>query len=163
MTNHEVDARHQVCNILYRYAEAVDDGDFVSLRQLFKHCEIHAGGTLYHGAAGIEKMFSTFTMFYNDMGDRVKVPEEHGKPGTSHIISNPIIVFAPDGNIAEARSRYSVFQARPGFPLQLIIQGRYLDRFQCVAGVWRLMRRSYRMDSVGDLSHHLASKLPADI
>ena len=56
---------------------------------------------------------------------------------------------------AACRSYYSVLQARPGLPLQVIIAGRYHDAFAHVDGEWRFTDRLIFSDLVGDLSHHL--------
>ena len=159
--NDAANARHHICNLLYRYAEAVDDGDFATLREIFADAVIDAAGTAYHGADGVEKMFTAFTVFYNDEGKPAAVPDEPGRPGTSHIITNPIIDVAEDGLSARSRSRYSVFQKHADLPLQIIVQGRYEDQFECVDGRWRLSHRRYGMDATGDLSQHLVQLPPS--
>ena len=49
----------------------------------------------------------------------------------------------------------TVLQAAPGFSLQTIAAGRYLDRFERRHGQWRFTERRVHIDLVGDLSHHL--------
>ena len=52
-----------------------------------------------------------------------------------------------------------MFQQVDDGPLQPVISGRYLDRFEMVGGSWRFSERTYRADLVGDLSNHLTSRL----
>jgi 3-phenylpropionate/cinnamic acid dioxygenase small subunit len=78
-----------------------------------------------------------------------------GSPSTKHVISNVTIEITDDGSAATARSYFTVLQARPDFPLQLIIAGRYQDRFERVDGRWRFADRQIIPDLVGDLSRHM--------
>jgi hypothetical protein len=54
-----------------------------------------------------------------------------------------------------ARSSYVVLQAVDGFPLQPIIAGRYVDRFERDGTGWHFSERRFLVDLTGDLSHHL--------
>ncbi len=154
-------ARHHICNLLYRYAEAVDDGDMGTLRQLFQHAVLYAGNreAAYPGDQ-VERMFADFTIYYDQAGKRVDFPAQKGRPCTQHIITNPIIDLAADGGSATARSRFTVVQALPDFPLQLIIAGRYFDEFELRGETWRFRSRMYRTDLSGDLSRHLLQPPP---
>ena len=51
-----------------------------------------------------------------------------------------------------------VFQAAPGLPLQPIITGSYLDRFEKVDGQWRFSERRELVGQTGDLSAHLLQR-----
>jgi hypothetical protein len=42
-----------------------------------------------------------------------------------------------------------------GFPLQVIVTGTYVDRFERAEGRWTLRERDEYMGMVGDLSRHL--------
>ena len=62
---------------------------------------------------------------------------------------------AEDGSI-EARSAYLVLQAAPGFPLQPIASGRYVDTFapdDSVPGGWRWAERRFTIDQLGAPTH----------
>lgn len=55
-----------------------------------------------------------------------------------------------------APSSFLVLQATDGLPLQPIITGRYVDRFEPDdAGGWRWAERRFTADLVGHLGHHL--------
>jgi SnoaL-like domain len=71
------------------------------------------------------------------------------------VISNVTIELADDRTTATARSYFTVLQARPDFPLQPVIAGRYYDRFERVDDVWRFADRQIIPDLIGDLSRHL--------
>jgi hypothetical protein len=94
-------------NLLNRYSDAVDRGDF---------------------AAQLRKW--------------TRVYPETGNPRTRHLCTNPIIDFV-------------VFQAAESFPLQPIITGSYVDRFEKVGGSWRFAERRELVGQAGDLSAHL--------
>ena len=78
-----------------------------------------------------------------------------GTPRTKHVVTNPIIDV--DADRATCRSYYMVLQQTDELPLQLVVSGRYHDRFERVEGVWRFSYRDFTLiDSVGDTSHHLS-------
>ena len=63
-------------------------------------------------------------------------------------------VDAPAG-AATARSYFTVLQARPELPLQVIIAGRYHDQFARADGAWHFTDRMIYVDLLGDLRFHL--------
>jgi 3-phenylpropionate/cinnamic acid dioxygenase small subunit len=91
-------AYRHICNLLYRYAELIDDGDFEGVARLFTKARIIA---------------------------------------------------------ATARSRFTVLQQTAELPLQVIIAGRYHDRFECIDGAWHFSEREMKTELYGDLSRHL--------
>ena len=82
-----------------------------------------------------------------------------GTPRTRHLVGTPILEVDEEAETATCRSTYTVFQQVDDGPLQPVISGRYLDRFEMVGGSWRFSERTYRADLVGDLSNHLTSRL----
>jgi 3-phenylpropionate/cinnamic acid dioxygenase small subunit len=141
-----------ITNLLFRYAELMDLGDFAGAAQLFAHARIKVGigEAGYVDAAGIQKIWEEGVIRYED-----------GTPRTKHVTTNVIVEFAGDGTTATARSYYTVFQQVAGTPLQPIVAGRYHDRFALVDGAWHWTERDYTlMDLVGDLSRHLRMELP---
>lgn len=137
------EAHDEIRNLLGRYCEAIDDGDFTAVGALFAHGRLadELGTPLASGASEVEAFYRRGTRLHD------------GSPRTKHITTNSIITV--DGDTAEARSSYVVLQATGGLPLQPVIAGRYADRFACDAGVWRFEERRFAVDLVGDLSHHL--------
>ena len=93
--------------------------------------------------------------------DQVREQFEHmvltydGVPCTKHVTTNVVVHVDDRTWTAASRSYYSVLQARPDLPLQVIIVGRYHDAFVEVDGEWRFTDRLIFSDLVGDLSHHL--------
>jgi hypothetical protein len=78
-----------------------------------------------------------------------------GRPSTKHVLSNVTITLGRDGRSASSRCYFTVMQARPDFPLQPILCGRYHDAFDRVDGEWRYADRLILPDLVGDLSRHM--------
>jgi hypothetical protein len=143
----------QVRNLLGRYCERLDAGDFAGVGALF------AGGRLASDdglvlATGAEEVAA----FY-ERGTRL-----HGDtPRTKHLVIDTILEPSDDGASMVARSSYVVLQAVDGaVTLQPIIAGRYVDSFARAddtdAG-WTWLERRFTVDLLGDLSHHLAFEL----
>lgn len=139
-----------ITNLLYRYAELVDAGDFDALSDMFADADyMMRGSTPLRGPQVGGAMKAT-----------VKVYD--GTPRTRHVMTNAIVEVADDGATAAARSSFTVFQATDGFPLQPILIGGYHDTF-INHGVntgggsagWRFSRREIHVDLVGDTSHHV--------
>ena len=133
-------------NLIYRYCDRIDRGDFAGIAQLFAHAEIHVPALPepVRGVAAIEAMYTQFTRVY----------PETGTPRTRHVTSN--VIIEPDGaDAARAQSYVLVHQATDVLPLQPIIGGRYYDRFAKAEGAWRFTERRMEMDLFGNLSAHL--------
>ena len=144
-------AETQIANLLYRYAECMDSGDFTGAAALFEHARLRVGGSGDGtvGAATMLAIWKSGVMLYPD-----------GTPRTKHVVTNPIIEVDESAGTASCRSYYTVMQQTDDFPLQTIVTGRYHDRFQRVDGRWRYSFRDYTMmDMVGDVSHHLSGPI----
>ena len=144
-------AETQIANLLYRYAECMDNGDFAGAAALFEHARLRVAegpdGTI--GAATILAIWKSTVTLYPD-----------GTPRTKHVVTNPIIEVDETAGTASCRSYYTVIQQTDDFPLQPIVTGRYHDRFERVDGRWRYSFRDYSlMDMIGDVSHHLTGPL----
>lgn len=135
-------------NLLYTYAMRFDDGDFDGAAALFDKGCVVAGGRTIAGREAILAMWTTWVKTYA------------GKPLTRHITTNPIIDLAADGTSATCQSQWTVIQAAPGFPLQIVASGRYRDRLGYDAGGWHFLEREYvQTDLVGDSSAHTLQAL----
>jgi hypothetical protein len=139
-----------VTNLLYRYAELIDAGDYEGIGAHLAHAVITTDGSTdeIQGADAIAGMYHASTRKY-----------ENGTPLTKHVITNPIVEIADDGFRATCRSYYTVFQKVDGTPLQPVIAGHYRDEFAKVDGAWRFTRRHMGIDLIGDLSRHLLYEL----
>ncbi len=141
-----------VTNLVYRYAELVDQGDFAGVGRLLAHAVITIEGMDFEqrGAEVIQGVLEEWTRRYPD----------DGTPHTRHVFTNPIVEVDADAGTASVRSSFTVFQQVDEQPLQPIIIGRYHDRFERVDGVWRFSGRHLFNDLTGDLSRHLRHHLP---
>lgn len=149
------DSARDLENLLYVYAERIDQGDLDGVAELFTHGRISAvpdapPSAVFEGRDAVRKMYAAATRLYPD-----------GTPRTKHVISNAIIEVDDAAGTASSRAYYTVFQATDELPLQPIITGRYHDTFHRVAGAWWFDTRVMFVDQVGDLSHHLLYELPA--
>ena len=157
------EARHACRRLMHRYAEALDNGDMDCLRALFEHAELRAegqDGAVWRGGDAAVEMLTAFTVFYDAEERPVDPLREPGTPRTMHVLTNVDVEVDDSGEAARARSCYTVSQRLGDFPLQVIIQGRYKDRFERVEGVWRFSERVYVVSLVGDLSRHQKRSLP---
>ena len=135
-----------VLNLVYRYPELIDSGDFEGIGRLFANAAIHTGdGTPCVGAAAIQEMYERNTRRYVDTGT----------PHTRHVISNPIVEIDETAGTAVCRSYVVVFQQVDDFPLQPVWTNRYEDRFLRVDGAWRFESKTMSEHMPGDVSRHL--------
>jgi ketosteroid isomerase-like protein len=132
-------------NLLGRYCERIDRADYDGVAALFADHAVLAGedGTAF--ATGRDAIAGYF---------RDTVKRYDGAPRTKHVVADTVLDEGADGAIT-ARSSYVVLQATDELPLQPIICGRYVDRFQRDGDTWRWVERRYAADLVGHLSHHL--------
>lgn len=135
-------------NMLGRYSDAVDRGDFEAVGALFQHADVYFPG---EEKPSIEKGSGDFGAHLHRW---TKVYPETGNPRTRHLCTNIIIDFDDDTH-ARCQSYFVVFQAAEGLPLQAIITGSYLDRLEKVDGEWRFVERRELVGQTGDLSAHL--------
>ncbi|HTR71444.1 MAG TPA: nuclear transport factor 2 family protein [Mycobacteriales bacterium] len=149
------DAHEAIRNLLGRYCELMDEGDFDGLAALFDQGRLcdEFGSVFSTGSEQMAKMWRGQTMVYD------------GSPRTKHVTVNSIIHVDEEAGTATARSSYVVFQGLAGhaaslLPLQPIITGRYWDSFGRAAdGSWHFTERRYLIDHQGNLSHHLSRTL----
>jgi len=131
-------------NLIARYAELVDDGDFAGLGALLADATFTGSGEPVRGRDAVEKMFRDTLIVYAD-----------GTPRTQHVTTNVAVEVDEQAGTAVARSYVTVLQALPDFPLQPVGAGRYHDRFERRDGQWRFAERRVRITLVGDVSRHL--------
>ncbi|AXQ31320.1 nuclear transport factor 2 family protein [Solimonas sp. K1W22B-7] len=146
-----MDDHRAIERLLYRYAELIDAGDFAGVGQLFERGRIVAGGNAVAGAAAVQGMYESYTRRY-----------ACGTPRTQHLMGNVCIDVDAGGRSAQARLRFTVFQALEDFPLQAIIAGRYQDRFARDEGGWYFAERRMQPELMGDLSRHLLLPVPQE-
>lgn len=140
-------AEREVENLLYMYAERIDDGDYAGIAELFSRGRIVAedGTLLAAGAEEVKAMYDASTRIY----------PETGTPLSKHVVTNPIVEVDEDAGTAVCRSYYTVLQRTDALALQPIITGRYHDTFAKHPDGWFFAERKMIMDQLGDLSQHL--------
>lgn len=143
-----LDVRSAIERIVYGYAERVDAGDFEGLAALFAHATYKGGGPDDPGVVGTDAVLA--------IQERMVRRYPDGTPRTKHVTTNLVIDADEEAGTASARSYFTVLQQVDDFPLQVVIAGRYHDRFERADGEWRLTERVIFCDLIGDLSHHLA-------
>lgn len=135
----------EITELLYRYAELIDAGDFAGVGQLLARATF-AGtrGPVTSGAEAITGLFAMTTRRH---------PETGNTPRTRHLVLNPIVVV--EGATAGARSTFCVVQQTETVPLQPIVVGRYSDTFTRDEGGWYFTARQVDVEMLGDVSAHL--------
>ena len=102
-----------ITNMVYRYCELFDTGNFDAFARQFEHGVWHKAEP---GSSGVRRWIDEHVLTYD------------GLPMTRHVTTNVIVDV--DGDEATARSYITVMQGLPDFPLQPILAGRYSDRFR---------------------------------
>ena len=130
--------------LIYSYAERVDLGDFDGAGALFTHGGRQFGpeGTPLGGPALAEALRSSFRL-------------HDGRPRTKHVTTNSLIEVDAAAGTGTARSYFTVTQATPELPLQVIAAGRYHDGFERVEGAWRFRSRTIQLDHEGAIDQHV--------
>ena len=144
--------REQIAELIYRYAELVDAGDFVGVGQLLARASFGGPDTpSVTGAEHIAALFAAATRRFPEGGGRHSA--DPGTPKTRHLVLNPIIEV--DGDTATARSTFCVVQATDRIALAPIVVGRYYDSFARDRDGWHFTERIADVEMVGDVSDHL--------
>jgi len=138
--------RAAAAELLARYAEAIDAGDFEGVADLLSDAELldDSGNLVAGSRAEILGLYSAMTLRHAD-----------GTPLTSHVITNVIVESAGPDKL-QMRSRFTVFQATDSLPLQAVVVGRYVDTLTRKNGEWRFTTRVMAPQAWGDVSQHLS-------
>jgi hypothetical protein len=139
-------AERAVTRIVFEYAARLDLGDLVGVGELFRHGVFRSFDQEegFEGSAGVEAMFRGFVQFYD------------GSPRTKHVTTNLHIDVDDDAQGATCQSYFTVLQAVDGkLALQVVIAGRYRDRFERRDGQWWIIERVVYSEVFGDLHAHM--------
>ena len=139
---------YEIEQLLYKYPECADTGNFAGVGELFQYCEMVVPGQANYRAPSVE----AYTAYYAKW---VRKFPDSGTPKTRHVMSNISISMDGAPDRAKSRSYVSVFQGTDKLPLQPIVVGTYLDKFQKVDGKWRFVERFEDMELIGNCSEHL--------
>lgn len=141
----------EILNLIYRYPELIDGGDFAGVGELFRDATLvfeGADGTQISEAVGSAEVQASFEQ------NTRRYPDD-GTPHTRHVITNPIVEIDEAAGTATCRYYITVFQRTDAFPLQPVWANRYEDHLRRVGGVWRIERRRGFSHMPGDVSAHL--------
>ncbi len=132
-------------NLLGSYCERIDRADYAGVGALFGD----DGALMTEDGVELARGASAIAAFYGSL-----ITLHDGEQRTKHVVANTVL--EPDGDDSvTARSSYLVLQATHDLPLQPIVTGRYVDRFERAAAGWRWAERRFTTDLVGHLSQHL--------
>ncbi|AVT31128.1 nuclear transport factor 2 family protein [Plantactinospora sp. BC1] len=141
----ELPSHRAIENLIARYYELLDTGDFAGLSDLVADASVTLdGGPPLDGRDAVERLVHDTLVLYDD-----------GTPRTRHVASNLVVEVDEAAGSAQSSSYVTVFQALPDFPLQVVASGRCRDRFERRDAGWRFTERWIRTDLLGDVSHHL--------
>ena len=144
------ESRDAISKLILTYAERVDLGDFEGVGALFEH-------STYRSALGDEVVSYTGSDAVQSTMEQMVRRYDDGTPRTKHVTTNLIIEVDDGAGAAIAKSYFTVLQQVGDLPLQVIIAGRYHDRFERVGGEWQFADRLIYSDLIGDLSQHLTT------
>ena len=138
----DVDA---IVALVHEYARRIDAGDLAGVAELFADATFRAArGPVRRGT---DELLATLR--------RLVILHDDGTPRTKHVVTNLTVEVDAATGTAAARSYFTVLQATATLPLQVVIAGRYEDRFARDATGWRFADRLVHMDLVGDVSRHI--------
>jgi 3-phenylpropionate/cinnamic acid dioxygenase small subunit len=136
-----------IARLIFSYAERLDAGDLDGLAALFDQATFRSarpeGISVMTGAAEVRAGFAGSLRIHK------------GVPATQHITTNLIVDESPDGRTATARSVFTVLQSTPRLPLQVVVAGRYVDKFVRTDAGWRFVDRLVNIQHIGNISEHL--------
>lgn len=137
-----------ILNLLYRYADALDSGDFDRIGRLFRHADVYMPGSgvpdVRAGSGGLGAFIKAAILTYP--------PDD--TPRTRHVTTNAEVRFT-SADEASTRSYFTVFQEVAPGDLRAVITGIYDDRFRRDTNGWYFIERREAVTSVGNLSAHL--------
>lgn len=137
---------HALTKLVHAYCRAVDRGDIDALRDLYHHDAVDAHGAFSTGS--VEGFFEQLT-----------ASRPYLRAMQHHITT---VNFAVEGNSAEGEIYNIAVHTLAGKErdVDLVIGGRYLDKYEKRDGTWKLLERTIVTDwarvsdpSAMDMSH----------
>jgi 3-phenylpropionate/cinnamic acid dioxygenase small subunit len=136
--------RDDITALVHRYAELLDAGDLDGVVGLFSRATWRsaASGAVLRTPEEIRAVYESIVMY-------------DGAPRTRHLINNLVIEIDDGADEATGRCTYTVLQnVEPGDPIQIVLVGRYDDRYGRGPDGWHLTDRLFHIDLTGDQSQH---------
>ena len=131
MTADEALDRVALSDLVMRYCRGVDRRDFALVRSLYWDDAIDRHGAMFEGdpdafVAWLPSAMAGFEL-------------------TAHRVSNSLLVL--DDNVAEGEHYVTVYhRTHPPGRRELVIGGRYLDRYERRGGIWKFAERRLAFD-----------------
>ena len=136
--------RAEITALVHEYARRLDAGDLDGVAALFEQAtwRSESTGEVRRGREEVRAVYERVLLY-------------DGSPRTKHLITNLTIDVEPDADRAVGECCFTVLQGiEAGEPIQIILSGRYVDRFEKSAGVWRFSDRLFVVDLTGHLGRH---------
>jgi ketosteroid isomerase-like protein len=132
----------EIKNLLFRYAELLNTGDFDAVGALFRDGTVRIDGNpnAYSGAEAVAGMYRSTT----------NVPED--RPDSLLYTTNVQIEIT--GDRATCHSYFQALHQREG-AIIVVVGGRYHDQLVKREGQWSFAERLMFVDLLGDLGEHL--------
>jgi hypothetical protein len=148
---HELLRWHQIYKVLTRYCRGADRGDIDLMKSAY-----HPDAEEQHGPfIGLGHMFCDFAGRFT----AGQLEWSGGLKASSHVLSN-ITVESLGEEAAKVESYFllSMQHEKAGAPINALMFGRYLDRFEDRDGKWLIARRSVVLDQYFELSGDIADR-----
>lgn len=150
-----LEAERAILATLYRYGHAIDYGDEAAWLDCFTQegafdVQFVTGGEAFGRARGLGTPHARGVRF-SGQGELARYVSSHSRAPAArhkHLLVEPQITLAPQGDTARARSYFARLDEAEG---QRVIHafGRYHDRLVLSAdGVWRLQERICEIESM---------------
>lgn len=131
-----------VANLIYGLAEAIDDADGPRIEELVGSATFRIDDLApVTGGARVRQLIEQGTTLHD------------GSPRTQHVITNLAVTIDRVAASAASSARVTVLQAVDGDPpLQVVLAGRYDDRFAWTDAGWAFVERHLQVTLRGDTS-----------
>ena len=123
--------RVAILDLVARYCRGIDRRDFALVRSLYHDDAIDEHGAMFNGGP------DAFVAWLPEMMAQFEA--------TIHTIANSVVVL--DGDRAEAEHQVRAWhRTHPPDRQEVIVWGRYLDRYERRSGMWKFVHRSLVFD-----------------
>ncbi len=144
-----LESREQILRRLYESGYAIQAADFDELGRLMREVTLSVdrpGLPVIHGGDAIRDRYRATNKTYPGHGRAAK-----------EIYHNIIVDVDPGAGTAQSLTSYTVAMQVPdsGAPFELLVAGRYEDRWRRVEGDWVWTHRHIAVEFMNDLDRHM--------